>query len=98
MVLVLVLMIALLLLVLLLHIHQRVAFGGDKSLKFFQQWVAASIAGRQAMSYFTFGETYNGHDLAPLIARCNEIARTHQLVAGTRFSLSLSLSRSLTDC
>lgn len=33
-------------------------FGGDKSVKFFQQLLAASEAGREELHYYTFDEAY----------------------------------------
>jgi len=48
-----------------------------------QQWAAASIARREGLQYFTFGESYQGADLEGLIRRCSEIAQARQLVVGT---------------
>lgn len=55
------------------------AFGGDRSLKTVQQWMAASASGHPSLHYYTFGEKHCGADLARLIERANELAHRHAL-------------------
>ncbi|KAL6066759.1 poly(ADP-ribose) glycohydrolase [Balamuthia mandrillaris] len=72
------------------------AFGGDKALKFFQQVMAASQAGRE-IYYFTFKEKYQGTPLHLLIAQFCDITAEHHVSLGDLFAVISKVGNEFLD-
>eukprot|EP01090_Pellita_catalonica_P006967 TRINITY_DN1739_c0_g1_i1.p1 TRINITY_DN1739_c0_g1~~TRINITY_DN1739_c0_g1_i1.p1 ORF type:complete len:403 (+),score=60.27 TRINITY_DN1739_c0_g1_i1:341-1549(+) len=67
------------------------AFGGDKSLKFFQQLIACSAA-RKRMLYYTFGEDYRGVPLETLIDNVVSICNREKFTVAHLYKFIMSQS------